>query len=290
LNSIHDFPLLSHKQCKHEGLRTDGSEEKLKKRHQDWILFYNAETDAIHPRSERALRQEFTVREKACAKAIFENSARGDSQAIVSLIHSRPMDDNYTAVGPRRNLTSGNPDFDKKLNDNFKAMIEATRARQRRTKDSDHQLTVSSREESNSPLRESRIAEAVIAAPCEVPTGGSTASVSSPKVGELSRVANGESVSQQRTGETDLLEKEFMDKPAPSGAMSYSTPTLQQSLPFKRSSGPQRTSSDRDETLLKRQRRSSVFGPWTCPRCTFYNKKHVDSRAKCEMGCGGSRP
>ena len=289
-HSSNTFPPLLLK-CKHEGLRIDGTEEKLKKRHQEWILFYNAETDAIRPRSERVLRQEFNKRERACTTAIFESTTRANNQAIVSLIQSRPKDDSDDAESCKRSLTSGNPAFDKLINDNFKAMIAATRARQQRAKHTDCEGRQILPEGLSCTSSLGQAPEVDVH--YEVETGNTIArklsvhesipSALIPVIDEHSRAINNEYMSKCRTDDL-VSEWESAHPLAPLHSASN------QSISFPEISGSRHPPPSQGNTSTRKRRRFAITGPWTCPKCTYYNEKYVDSKAKCEMGCGGTRP
>jgi hypothetical protein len=239
------------------------------------------------------LRHEFAKRETACAKASFGRTAKADSQAIVSLIHSRPKDDTDDPVSSTRKLTSGNPAFDKVMNDNFMAMIEATRARQQRSKDTQDrtilQEDVSSvgSSDNKAPAMEAAQAQTAMTAPTV--TVPSMPPLLPPMVHERLRAVNKATVPQHQS--IDLVcENDSSDKSSARAAALHSAPTHRPPHLFPTVAGNRRQSPVQGDMPPKRRRRIAIFGPWECPKCTYYNEKYVDSKAKCEMGCGGGRP
>jgi len=111
--------------CKSEGLSTSGTDTELKSRHQYFLLLWNAECDAMYPRSKNELISEFTRREKNMLNFHGENK---DHMCVKKLKESRKIlgDPEILQKSEMKRsfiASSGNVAFDQKLNDGFKNLI-----------------------------------------------------------------------------------------------------------------------------------------------------------------------
>jgi hypothetical protein len=199
-------------------------------------------------------------------------------------------------VSSTRKLTSGNAAFDKMMNDNFMAMIEATRARQQRSKDTQDrtilQEEVSSVGSSDNKTlaMEAAQAQTAMTAPTELSvTVSSMPPLLPPIVHERPRAVNKAPVPQLQS--VDLVcENDSSDKSSTGATALHLAQAHRPTQAFPPVAGNRRQSPVQGDMPPKRRRRIAIFGPWECPKCTYYNEKYVDSKAKCEMGCGGARP
>lgn len=279
--------ILIRPQCRQEGIRTDGNEEQLKKRHQEWIVLYNSETDAIEPRSAHALRYEFSKREAECNKARWKDaSSSATANAMAALIKSRPNDNEAT---PGRKLTTGNPDLDRQINNGFKAMIAKVRAKKPPTTKVES-TTAAATEEQVSSLNANPVtsihmesgATAELESSVEVPEkeDQKVISISQPSATEqlVDLVSDNESSSHSSE---------------PSASVTpNSVAASQPKMPFPVLSGLRRTRlcDNNSSSRPSQKQRISVIGAWECHRCTFYNERNIYPGAECEMKCGTTRP
>jgi len=108
--------------CEAENLPTNGSEKELRERHALFLLVYNAESDASHPRSHAEIVKEVIKRERGKKEAtgmVFTGT--GDRVYLDKM-------KNGVKDGV---ITSGNDRFDKKIDDGFKQLVQAYRRKEK---------------------------------------------------------------------------------------------------------------------------------------------------------------
>ena len=181
------------------------------------------------------------------------------------------------------------------MNDNFRAMIAATRARQQRAKHPEckgRQIVPEGLSYTSSsvqfPNDEALKVEPENTISRTLSVHASNPSALSPVVGEHPRAINQVHLSMIQPDDF-VCEWESADPPAPVAPL-HSASKSHQTISFPEVSGSRHPSTSTDIISTRKRRRIVVSGPWTCPKCTYYNEKFVDRQAKCEMGCGGSRP
>eukprot|EP00934_Nitzschia_sp_Nitz4_P009248 Nitzschia sp. Nitz4//scaffold22_size323478//285509//289544//NITZ4_000585-RA/size323478-processed-gene-0.425-mRNA-1//1//CDS//3329543171//9238//frame0 len=221
--------------CRRDGLPTTGTEADLKNRHQAYVTLYNSEFDAVHRRTPAELVEVIVSREKIRRQEGMFGSQQADHAALKQL---------YRNGGDG----SGNTAFDQKMASGFSSLIQDLKQRMGASKKVDG-ATVE-------PSSKSKEVELPVVA--DTTTQKSTES-------NNSTIPSEESIAVPSTRTRTIRTVSPLDAspaPKPQSAKTSSSPpkrTLSQPTPARES---------------KRTRYASV-GPWNCPRCTFYNEKHV---------------
>jgi len=274
--------------CENEGLSTQGKPGDLKERHREFITLYNAECDSITPRSHVKLVQVVKSRERERKKEKLIETQKGTVNhatyltRLIRSSHQAPLtkkDDACSEQAENVVVTSGNKDFDKKINDGFKDLIKNMRKRsQQNPKTAPVSDSNNDRDESSTVL-------------CSGDMNDNNEIILSPRestdVTTKNTIVGMDSVKARKISSTSSPEKSVEQNTIVSSSSSASSTQLS---PISKASS-NRISPFRQRSqhkLSPSSEKQSIIGPWTCSVCTFENRKRTWSSATCEM-CGMGR-
>lgn len=263
--------------CEKEGLPTKSSDsiQELKDRHEAFINLWNAETDAIHPRSARQLVEEIMNREQQRRKEQLFGSGQTDHVALHALLE---------------NGKSGNVAFEQRLNNNFAKMIREMKQRDLARK---HKNNVTADQPTTDPEQSKELDDPPIST-TSLPLDDDMETIKPSTYGHRSPQA----MTTQAPHMYDLLDSSNHEwsttetASLPPTTKDYYETKAESSVPaghLDSYSEPSKRRLEQMRNLRPKRQKPSMVGPWNCERCTFYNETRTWVSALCEM-CNMKRP
>lgn len=258
---------------------TNGSEQELRERLESFTALWNAETDAINPRSDAELCAVVRSRENQRRMELMHSSEKADSRALQEHLRNGGGESRPTA-------------FSQKLSNNYKNMIE--KMKQQWGKDRKQKKSSPDGEQENKP--EESPLDGVVTESADQSTEIAVTDVEDPVV-TSSDVSEEVVAPATRTVSLDELGNSGSAPPGiqPEGAIVVDllNEETQSNHHPAGSSSPANSRRGNEPTLepspLPKRQRRSIIQAWSCTTCTFLNEKYISKNAKCEV-CGKKRP
>jgi hypothetical protein len=242
------------KLCKEYNLPSNGNDEELKTRFRSFQSMWNAEVDSINPLKASDLVKKLKETEQAQReeknRAIMSGVAN-DSQYLKKF--------NTSIENGNELITSGNRNFDKKLDGNFDKLTEQLRER---SKKKESGFSVAAKKVSPAIKKSSTTAAEVI----EVIDIDSSSSSDSPsETTDQKKPSAAMNKENDNNKSTSFSEKSSSSPPSSSSSAARGTPAPKSRQNFVK---------NQNQTNSKKKRHSSSpssLATWVCMHCTYEN-------------------